>query len=86
MFKKISRANFHFNHVEFNECSELVKDLIKRLLVVDPNKRLSSGEALNHEWFKVADDKKVGATAGRVTISPNVLMRLQNFKGVSKLK
>jgi len=43
VFKKISKATFHFNHVEFNDCSDMVKDLIKKLLVVDPSKRLSAG-------------------------------------------
>ena len=52
VFHKISTGKFHFNHVEFKACSPSVISLIKNLLVVDPNKRISAIEALNHEWFK----------------------------------
>jgi len=82
VFAKISNAKFHFNHVEFKECSELVLDFIRKLLVVDPKKRLSAGDALNHAWFKSAQVDK----PADVKISQSVLERLQSFKGVSKLK
>ena len=52
VFAKIKKAKYHFNHEEFKECSELVHDLIKKLLVVDPKKRLTAGQALEHPWFK----------------------------------
>jgi calcium-dependent protein kinase len=51
VFYKIQNAKFHFDHKEFSDCSEHVKDLIKKLLVVDPKKRLSAGEAMKHQWF-----------------------------------
>ena len=42
VFKKIMKGKFHFNHKEFEKVSPEGKDLICRLLVVDPDKRLSS--------------------------------------------
>lgn len=36
VFEKIMSAKYHFNHVEFKQCSDQVIDLIKKLLVVDP--------------------------------------------------
>jgi len=51
VFSKIQHGRFHFKHEEFNICSEEVIDLIKKLLVVDPKKRLAAGEALKHPWF-----------------------------------
>jgi len=79
VFHKIQNGKYHFNHAEFQECSKEVTDLISCLLVVDPNKRLSAIEALNHTWFKTTNIivKKLDS---------NVLSRLQSFKGVSKLK
>ena len=37
VFDKIQRGKYHFDHVEFKECSKEVIDFIKKLLVVDPN-------------------------------------------------
>lgn len=81
VFEKISNAKFHFSHDEFKQCSELVLDFIRKLLVVDPKKRLSAADALNHPWFK-----SVKSGQGAVRISGEVLKRLQTFKGGSKLK
>ncbi|XP_072922049.1 serine/threonine-protein kinase Chk2 isoform X2 [Hemitrygon akajei] len=38
--------------------SETAKDLVKKLLVVDPEKRLSTEEALNHPWMQDEDMKR----------------------------
>jgi serine/threonine protein kinase len=58
VFEKIHGGKFHFNHVEFKQCSGEVIDLIKKLLVIDPKLRLSAGEALNHPWFKLQQEKR----------------------------
>ena len=39
---KIKKADFNFNHDEFNTVTEDCKDLIKKLLVVDTKKRLTA--------------------------------------------
>jgi calcium-dependent protein kinase len=51
VFDKIQRGKYHFDHEEFKVCSNEVIDLIKKLLVVDPNHRLSASQALKHPWF-----------------------------------
>lgn len=52
VFYKISNGIYHFNHKEFKDCSNLVINLIKELLIVDPEQRLSAYEAMHHPWFK----------------------------------
>jgi calcium-dependent protein kinase len=74
VFYKIQNAKYHFN-----DCSEEVKDLIRKMLVIDPKKRLSAGEALKHKWFTVTTDNVI-------QINAQVLHRLKSFRGVSKLK
>jgi serine/threonine protein kinase len=70
-------------HKEFAACSPEVIDLIKKLLVVDPNERLSAKEALQHPWFKLFDQNNGGDST---KIDPVVLQILKEFKGTSKLK
>ena len=41
LLKKITRGQFHFNHIEFANISPECKDLIQKLLVTDPDERLS---------------------------------------------
>jgi len=69
VFYKIKKAAYHFNHAEFKTCSKSVIDLIEKLLVVDPGKRLSAGQALKHEWFKILDEKSSTAPA-TINITP----------------
>lgn len=50
-------------------------------MVADPKKRLNAGEALKHSWFtEDISDNEI------LAIDTKVLKRLQEFKGVSKLK
>jgi serine/threonine protein kinase len=51
IFEKIQKGSYHFKHTEFQLVSEESKDLISKLLVVYPSKRLSSDEMLEHPWF-----------------------------------
>lgn len=80
VFYKIQNAKYHFDHKEFQDCSENVIDLIKKLLVVNPKTRLSAGDAIKHPWFKSESSSKP------LKIDKAVLDRLGSFKGVSKLK
>ena len=74
VFRKIKEAEFHFNHVEFNNVSSECKDLINKLLIINQKKRLSGQDALQHPWFKLqamASDQPSGAAD--VKISNDVL-------------
>jgi len=81
VFYKIKNAKYHFDHKEFKDCSKGVIDLIKKLLVVDPKKRLSAKDALRHNWFSLTIAKSAS-----ISIDKDVVERLRDFKGVSKLK
>lgn len=37
--------------------SAKAKDLIRKLLTVDPDQRITAEEALNHPWVKVEEEK-----------------------------
>ena len=52
IFKNIMNCELHFEHSAFDKRSDKVLDLIERLLMKDPKKRLTAAEALEHVWFK----------------------------------
>ena len=56
VFQKISAGQYHFNHPEFKDCSSNIIDLIKKLLCVNLEKRLTAFEALKHPWFESIDN------------------------------
>jgi len=49
--KKILTGNFDFNDKHFQDVSENAKDLIKKCLIHDKNKRITVKEAIRHEFF-----------------------------------
>lgn len=38
---------------QWDQISDSAKDLVKRMLVVDPNNRITVEEALDHPWIRV---------------------------------
>ena len=52
IFTSIRKGIFDTKNQRWMNASLDVKDLISKLLVNDPNKRLTANEALQHPWFK----------------------------------
>ena len=52
IFRKILDGNFTFRHKIWNKISTEAKNLVLKLLQVNPAKRLSAQEALEDVWFK----------------------------------
>lgn len=50
--KKVKKGVFSYPEKIWNKFTPEVKDLINKMLVVDPKFRISAEEAFNHEWFK----------------------------------
>jgi calcium/calmodulin-dependent protein kinase I len=51
LFEQIMRADYDFPVDYWSEISENAKDFIRKLLVVEPSKRLNSEQALQHPWL-----------------------------------
>ena len=51
-FQKIVKGQYDFNPVYWKNISQGAKDLISKLLTVDPNKRISAHEALSSSWIR----------------------------------
>ncbi|KAL3311577.1 Phosphorylase b kinase gamma catalytic chain, liver/testis isoform [Cichlidogyrus casuarinus] len=51
MLRHIMQGQYSFPSPEWDDISETAKDIIRKTLVVDPSKRITAKEALNHEFF-----------------------------------
>jgi serine/threonine-protein kinase CHEK2 len=61
--KQIRQGLYEFHDEFWSSVSAEAKDVIKRLICVNPSKRASLGEILEHEWIKNDTDMQKKADA-----------------------
>ena len=82
IIEAVLKGKFTLDEPEWDDVSEDAKDLVKRLLTLDPAKRISASESLQHKWIKqMAQAEKVDKQVAAKTLS-----NLRNFRGDQKLK
>jgi len=77
MHRATLRGRYHFPSEEWNDVSHSAKDFIRRLLQMDPRKRMTARQALDHPWIVrhsnssavMGDDFTEGAVVERVRSS-----------------
>ena len=57
LFKKIRYGEYTFYEEDWVGISQEAKDLIRHLLVVDPDRRMTASNALKHSWFNKVDER-----------------------------
>lgn len=77
LFAKIKKGQFEFEKEFWGEVSDQAKDLIRKLLVVDPAKRLTARDVLKHPW--------IVAGGGEKDITP-ALKQLRGYLARRRLK
>ncbi|CAA0822558.1 Calcium-dependent protein kinase 2 [Striga hermonthica] len=80
IFEEVLRGDIDFTSDPWPTISESAKDLVKKMLVRDPKKRLTAHQVLCHPWVHVdgvAPDKPLDSA---------VLSRLTQFSAMDKLK
>lgn len=77
LVSNILNCRFSFSDEKWLVVSDKAKDLISKLLVVDPLTRLNVQEALDHPWFL--------SIAGLDTVRLEIFNSLKNFKAQGKL-
>ncbi|KAJ8754576.1 hypothetical protein K2173_005737 [Erythroxylum novogranatense] len=80
IFEQVLKGELDFMSEPWPKVSEGAKDLVRRMLVRDPKKRLTAHEVLRHPWIQVdgvAPDKPLDSA---------VLTRLKQFSAMNKLK
>ena len=86
MLRRIVEGRYSFHKTDWQDVSHAAKDLIARLLVVDPAARLTAHEALAHPFFSQAADTVVKPPAVVVVADPAVAVRnraLRRFRVIS---
>lgn len=82
LFAQICFGTLDFDHHEFDYVSKECKDLIKKMIVQNPKKRLTASQVLKHPWFeKFGGDAKV--TQEEDMLAPELFKRMQEYKTTS---
>jgi calcium-dependent protein kinase len=79
--KRVKAGKYTFDIPEFKNISEQAKDLISKLLIYDPEKRISAEEALQHTWITDNVEVKIDQN-----LAQGALANLKTFKAEQKLK
>jgi len=78
LYRKIKLAEYDMPSPYWDSVTGEAKDLVKKLLVADPAKRLTSADALQHPWLQgKASDQKM---------SPEQMFQLKRFQYVRRLR
>ena len=84
ILQRVKIARFMFPPAEWNGLSAAAKNFISRLLELNPAKRLSAQEAIEHEWIKnIPSDLD---TLPNAEVQEKILQSLRSFRGIAKLK
>ena len=59
IMENVKKGKYNLDCSPFDKVSKSVKDLIRKLLVMDKDKRMSAQEALHHPWFKEQKSKEL---------------------------
>ncbi|XP_047227357.1 peripheral plasma membrane protein CASK isoform X13 [Girardinichthys multiradiatus] len=80
LFEAICKGKYKMNPRQWNNISESAKDLVRRMLMLDPAERITVYEALNHPWLKERD-----RYAYKIHL-PETVEQLRKFNARRKLK
>ncbi|XP_004714634.1 peripheral plasma membrane protein CASK isoform X8 [Echinops telfairi] len=80
LFEGIIKGKYKLNPRQWSHISESAKDLVRRMLMLDPAERITVYEALNHPWLKERD-----RYAYKIHL-PETVEQLRKFNARRKLK
>ena len=80
---KVALGKYDLSTSPFDKLSNSGKDLIKKLLIMDPHKRISAQEALQHPWFKENKSRDLYNRIKDESTLRKLIRNLKNYKRVS---
>ena len=85
IYSKIKRGIYYIDGTPIQYCSSELKDLLSKLLEMNPEKRLTAEKALNHEWFVKMGTKELLFASAKMNIKTN-LTKLATYRKGFKLQ
>ena len=66
LFEQIKNCEYDFLDETWNDVSEEAKDFIRKILIADPKKRMTSEQIMAHPWMtaNLRSDVKLSAAKG----------------------
>ncbi|KAL3522000.1 hypothetical protein ACH5RR_014834 [Cinchona calisaya] len=80
IFDAILEGEIDFESPPWPSISNIAKDLVRKMLTMDPKKRITSAQVLEHPWLRE------GGEASDKPIDSAVLSRMKQFRAMNKLK
>uniref|UniRef100_A0A7S1CLD5 Calcium-dependent protein kinase 1 n=1 Tax=Bicosoecida sp. CB-2014 TaxID=1486930 RepID=A0A7S1CLD5_9STRA len=80
IFRKVRRGLYSFKGAEWSTVSDSAKDLISKLLVMNPRDRLTASQALYHPWILAQGSRDASL------LSPAHIASLRRFTSYRKVK
>jgi calcium-dependent protein kinase len=77
IMERVATGKYDLESPPFNKLSKNSIDLIKRLLTMDPEQRISAEQALNHPWFKEFKSQEI---YNRINDSDTIKNLIENLK------
>lgn len=75
MIRQIMEAKYSFNSAEWADITKAAKDLISKMLVVEPSQRLNINQSLSHEFFHTSASRRGSKTSDSL---PPVIVKTFN--------
>lgn len=81
VLSKVRAGQFSFAMPDWKNISEDAKDLIRKLLKMNPRDRYTAEQALNHEWVASKAPRSLD-----VPLGDSVMSNMRNFRSQNRLK
>ncbi len=80
IMSNVKKGKYDLETSPFNKVSKNALDLIRKLLIMDKDKRISAQEALNHPWFKEQKAKELYNQIKDENVIKKLLSNLKKYR------
>ena len=86
IMETVKKGKYDLSSPPFDTISENAKDLIKKMLTIDVNKRINAEEVLNHPWFKENQSKELFTKVNNTNTIKDLISNLKRYKRTSVIQ